>query len=410
MASDERLVTKYAQLGSFVTYSAPRVWSTQIVYQSSRARQWVRNFKTRRAALVSLLEHGYLPTSYYVDDLQENVNSKPISFSGQLSSDPRATYAWSIIPATPRHPVSAGTDTYLAKRVLAVQESLQSKISGNGTNLAVSASEARETVGMIGDAAKKLFTAYRHVRHGNFRAGALALGLQKTPKRVSRRESAGDNWLQYRYGWRLVVQDMVSLMETLHDCLTTRPPILRVTALSATDSYLAWDLGTKSLSLPNGNSLCTYNETKRTQFLMEARGGYVYQLECVGLATGQSFGLINPFTFAWEVIPYSFVLDWVVNVGSILEGLTAFQGKKQLDGWMSKSIESITTYQWSNLTKSSGVFSMVDSKERLFGPVRERRFVRGYMAFTPSQIRLDLDLNVKKVVDIACMLKQQVLR
>lgn len=410
MASDSRNSYTYVNFGSYVTYGAPRKWSTAYTRQSNRARNWERLFKTKREALVRLLAQGYLPTTRYTDDLQETVNSKVVTFKGLFNTDPRSTYEWSIIPGYSRYPVSVSTDPMVASLVASVLANLQSKISGNGTNLLVSATEARQTIGMIGDAALKLSVAYRHVRHGNFRAGALALGLEKTPKRVSRRESFGNNWLQYRYGWRLVVQDIASLMKTLYDSLTTRPPVLRVTSWNANERNYTWNRGEHSWFLPSGEKLCTFNVTQRTQFLTEVRGGYVYQLENVALATGQSFGVVNYLTFAWETIPYSFVLDWIFNVGSVLEGLTAFQGKKFLDGWICKSIQSSTTHQWSALKKTSEVFSMSDSGERLFGPVIERRFVRELTGFTPSSIRLDLNLNTARVTDAAALLKQQALR
>lgn len=410
MVTDSRKKVKYANLGSFSTYDAPRTWTVAETFSSSRSRSWTRMFKGRKAAMVQLLAQGFLPTTAYVDDLQEVVNSKVVTFSGLLSADPRSTFVWSIIPATARYPVSVDTDAKVISLVASVQEKLQSKISGNGTNLAVTATEAEETVGMIGVAVKKLFTAYRHVRHGNFRAGALALGLQNTPKRVGRRESFGDNWLQYRYGWRLVVTDIASLMKTLYNVLSTRPPILRVTSWDANERIYSWNLGQRSLTMPNGTALCTYDLTQKTRFVVQVRGGYVYELQSVPLATGQSFGLTNPAVWAWEVIPYSFVLDWAVNVGSVLEGITAFQGKRCLDGWICKSIESSTEYFWSNLKKSSGVTQMWDSGERYFGPVVERRFARSAMAFTPSSLRLDLSLNTERVIDAISMLKQQVMR
>jgi hypothetical protein len=323
-----------------------------------------------------------------------------------MYSDPASKYQWAIIPGTPRYGVNVQTDPKVLALRASLLEKLQSRISGHGTNLLVSASEARQTVGMIGDAVAKLSTAYRHVRHANFRAAALALGLQKTPKRVSKRESVGDNWLQYRYGWRLVVYDVVSLMKTLHDSLTTRPPILRVTGFEANERSYTWDLGEQQLTLPNGLACLAYTKTQRTKFVVVVRGGYIYQLESVPLATGQAFGLSNPFTWAWEVIPYSFVVDWFTNVGSVVEGLTAFQGKKCLDGWITKSIESETTFQWSNLRKLSGVNSMFTSGERLFGPSRERRFAREPIGFTPVSIRLDVSLNQERVTDAVMLIKQ----
>lgn len=39
-----------------------------------------------------------------------------------------------------------------------------------------------------------------------------------------------------------------------------------------------------------------------------------------------SFGITNPLELAWELIPYSFVIDWAFNVGNVLSGLDALIG------------------------------------------------------------------------------------
>jgi hypothetical protein len=42
--------------------------------------------------------------------------------------------------------------------------------------------------------------------------------------------------------------------------------------------------------------------------------------------TLQDVGLSNPLLTGWEVLPYSFVLDWFVGVGDFLSAVNAFQG------------------------------------------------------------------------------------
>ena len=40
----------------------------------------------------------------------------------------------------------------------------------------------------------------------------------------------------------------------------------------------------------------------------------------------QQLGLLNPASIAWELVPYSFVLDWFSNIGQVLGQFTAFAG------------------------------------------------------------------------------------
>lgn len=46
-------------------------------------------------------------------------------------------------------------------------------------------------------------------------------------------------------------------------------------------------------------------------------------------------GIINPLAVAWEVIPYSFVVDWFLPVGNFLNSLDFDTGLEFSRGWLS---------------------------------------------------------------------------
>jgi hypothetical protein len=45
-----------------------------------------------------------------------------------------------------------------------------------------------------------------------------------------------------------------------------------------------------------------------------------------------SIGLINPSTVVWELIPFSFVVDWFLPIGNFLHGLSALTGTSTQQG------------------------------------------------------------------------------
>lgn len=407
MRSEEKLVDQiFDILPGSSTYDA-EVPSTAVrIRYAYRTRAWHNMYGSKRLTAKAFAAQGYLPTLPYSDALECLVNSKVITVTGQLYTDPRSVFTLSWVPGTARHPVSF-TDGLFPACIAEVRESLQSRLSGHGFNAYVSAFEAKKTAGMIGDAATRIATAYSHVRRGKFKAAAVMLGLGKVPRGVSSNEAFSNNWLQYRYGWRLVVLDINSLLKTLHDSLTDRPPIFRVSAVAR--RKFDWTSGSFGvpLNIFGAGPAAAYDESRTHTVRVEVRGGYTYSLSSVPLATGQAFGVINPLLVAWELIPYSFVVDWLTNVGSVLEGLTAFEGKNYLDGFLCKVIESETTYTWSNFRKTSGIHVLNSPGTIRSGPVVERRFNREQMVFNPSSLRLTVDLNVNRALDAIALIRQQ---
>lgn len=53
------------------------------------------------------------------------------------------------------------------------------------------------------------------------------------------------------------------------------------------------------------------------------------------MASAQSLGLLDPLTLAWELIPFSFVVDWFLPVGTYLSQLTALNGLTLMNGFTS---------------------------------------------------------------------------
>jgi hypothetical protein len=51
-----------------------------------------------------------------------------------------------------------------------------------------------------------------------------------------------------------------------------------------------------------------------------------YALSDATLAEFSSLGLINPLEIVWELLPYSFVVDWFLPIGNWLSSMTADAG------------------------------------------------------------------------------------
>lgn len=196
-------------------------------------------------------------------------------------------------------------------------------VKDSKVNAGVAWAEARKTGDMIADRILQLARAMRAARKGDFPGAVRALGLR-------RRNSTASNWAELQYGWLPLCQDIYGGAEAL--AKSTLPPLWLITGKgNATDNY-------KSNTLKGTGMLRRLEETEGM------RGCYVRLDYLPGndfFVALKSLGLGNPAEIAWELLPYSFVVDWVWPVGDWLSSLDAATGLVFLSGSRTERAETV---------------------------------------------------------------------
>jgi hypothetical protein len=204
-------------------------------------------------------------------------------------------------------------------------------IAGDSAQVGAAVAESRETGEMLGKAASQLLQAYRAARRNDWRS--VAHHLQVDPKNLLTGKTIKDRWLEYQYGWKPLTQD-------IHD--------LALTGLSQIRKST-----TKQLRHYSGASWTDQSEYDlrgvhvRNTFSVSARTTFIATLENHFLSSLSDFGLINPLAVAWEVVPFSFMVDWFVPVGNVLQAYTATSGLRNDGGWTSIHRKQLTHVQLS---------------------------------------------------------------
>ncbi|DAD52687.1 maturation protein [ssRNA phage SRR7976301_4] len=142
--------------------------------------------------------------------------------------------------------------------------------------------------------------------------------LMREFNRASRHENTADGissrWLEYQYGWAPLFSDITAALDLLKSQVAVP---LQVHAVRNVQE--AWPLPVRPYSSyglwePSGS----------------IKAGAKFRIDMVlvnsQLATLDSLGLANPFQLGWELIPYSFVVDWMLPLGNFLSGLSASFG------------------------------------------------------------------------------------
>jgi hypothetical protein len=170
---------------------------------------------------------------------------------------------------------------------------------------------------MIVRRATQLLAAAKAARRLDRKGLERALGIQKMPKargdRVRSGGKSGANlWLEYSFGWKPLVQDIYNA--TL--VLVCDPPAHKVRAS-----------GRYREQISQGN-YGQYAWTTRAFYDVKVQIQAEVYVHNPNLALANQLGLVNPATVAWELVPFSFLVDWFIPVGKMLDSWTDLLGYK----------------------------------------------------------------------------------
>lgn len=197
---------------------------------------------------------------------------------------------------------------------------------------------------MFGTNVKRITDAYRALRRGDISGYSRAIPLRERHKQsllrrgpMDIRSSAPSIWLESQYGWLPLLGDIHTGITNFHSRVESGYRIRAVGTgrqVEVRPRYLYGDTGI----------VRTY-ETQYTRHRVK----YIidYEVDHSRLANMQSWGITNPLLLAWELLPYSFVVDWFYPVGDWLS-----QVGYQLGLYFSRGMRSgITNRTYSRVYK-----------------------------------------------------------
>lgn len=184
----------------------------------------------------------------------------------------------------------------------AVTEAL-SKLNEQKVNVGVFLAEAVKSADTIAGYASDLFGIILAAKRGTLFRGYFGrqYGLNGIP----------GEYLRWKYGVQPLAKDLYNVYQAFTVQDFTKMSLN--TYASATEEY-------------SDNSDSQYWEARQHSVKYRARCGIYAKVESEFFATATQLGLSDPLTIGWELVPYSFVLDWAVPVGNFLIGLSARQG------------------------------------------------------------------------------------
>jgi hypothetical protein len=239
-----------------------------------------------------------------------------------------------------------------------------------GANLALDLLEYNQFLRMVSNTAMRITGSVKALKKGNLPGAVNALWQGKKPRYrkgggPSVKKGLAENWLELQYGWKPLLGDVKAAAEAIAllelsgrevhqikssavERLVTKEPIIQQLPTNIKVGVSEW------LKITHIKFGIRYKvDSQITNFLAQT-------------------GFTNPLNLAWEVIPFSFVVDWFIGVGPYLESLSSWDGLTFLSGYE-------TRFTRENMDRSYGWEVKLNSTH----------YDRGYGHESMKAIRLD---------------------
>lgn len=228
---------------------------------------------------------------------------------------------------------------------------------GESASLGAALATVPESFAMIATRAGSLLKAYRHLKKGQFKKFAKALNTRPLPKHKKTKWTAPKNasalWLEYWFGWAPMIGDVFSALHVVNN------PFAPVRILGTASEPT---MRIKTLSRWGGE----YTESFFGKHIAKVQADVTVVNPNLYLL--QKLGLLNPASIAWELVPFSFMVDWFGNIGDVIDEWTAYAGLEFSNAFTTRAVKGNILCEGSY--KSSGV---AESYETTYKFIRQRR-------------------------------------
>lgn len=199
-------------------------------------------------------------------------------------------------------------------------------------------------------------------------------------------KEASNLWLEGRYGWRILlfdIQDISNTIQTLHEKKTRLTQRSGISYSSSAHSQVI-----------NDDIYHTAIHHTVDSVDVSLRGSVAADIDLPKL-------LFNPFATAWELVRFSFVVDWFIDVGQALEALSFLALQTNYTACTGISVTLTRTLSADNTTKAGYSTNLFERS----GSAVAKLLIRTPCT-VPTLPQPKLNLNVAKVTDLVALLLQ----
>lgn len=267
-------------------------------------------------------------------------------------------------------------------RQIAVNKCLQD-VAGIRTNALELYATRIETINTVSKRVGQLANAMLALKRGRWKQFKRHLGLDKSLRRpgAHKFQDIPGLWLEYSFGWSPLVSDCYNILNK-----TFEPPKMKVQKehSEVIDSKIFY----------TGASKLRYDGNCRNN--IRATASCMVSVDVPALAALAQYGINNPLAVAWELVPWSFVVDWFIPIGDYIEQLGATAGLKLTEHQVTITQDLLSGYQL-DMTQWLAFAGETSPTPITFVAQRGKRKTRDTSPFTYKMIVEDpLDQSIRR--------------
>lgn len=164
--------------------------------------------------------------------------------------------------------------------------------------------------------------ARRANRRGNISGSALSRNRTSSERRRAVQRAVAGTYLESVFGWVPLVNDVYAAAEAAARIITYRPPTVPVKGF-ARDTVLS--VPDKDIRSWGAGITLTSTVQRSCESSVKLYGAMINRSGWDGAIADVGFDLRSWAPTLWELLPYSFVVDYFTNFGAIIEALSVNQ-------------------------------------------------------------------------------------
>lgn len=268
-----------------------------------------------------------------------------------------------VIPGTPSNP---DEDLVYNKAV----SDLYDKLKNGQNQLAIDYAERKKTKAMLRDIANEIINLRRNLKN-----------FLRNPNNSIPLNAIGDQWLRFHFG----IEPLVGTVQALVDHVTSFETQTRTYKGRASET-ISGSLSGGSIA-PQIDNLGDPNLIHDGSYssALSYELGIQVSLTSSGLLNLSRETPLNPASFLWETMPYSFIIDWFIDVSSYLQNAENSYGMgfTFIQGYVTRNAKTMLDVNWNHshsvsYPEYSTDISSVSANAQVISKVKSRSLLTGF--------------------------------